>query len=124
LALENSLWAEEPGENSTWQAGQWAWNSLLPPRKGRRFGKSRASDFVRRMPGITLLTKALNRHLELSFCRQCIYQQQSQIRDTCRLNKLPFQLCETVSVKVLGGVLTGKLNLISGYTLNPLDINC
>jgi len=26
-------------------------------------------------------------------------------------------------VKVLGGALTGKLNLISGYTLNPLDIN-
>jgi len=34
-----------------------------------------------------------------------------------------FQLCKTVSVKVLGGALTGKLNLRSGYTLNPLDLN-
>jgi len=36
-----------------------------------------------------LLTKALNYYLELRFCRQCIYQQQSRNRDTCCLNKLP-----------------------------------
>jgi len=42
---------------------------------------------------------------------------------TCCLSYLVFQLHETVSVKVLGGALTGKLNLMSGYTLNPLDVN-
>ena len=39
------------------------------------------------------------------------------------INYLVFQLFETNSVKVLGGALTGKLNLMSGYTLNPLDMN-
>jgi len=39
------------------------------------------------------------------------------------INYLLFQICKTVSVKVLGRALTGKLNLRSGYTLNPLDIN-
>jgi len=34
-----------------------------PPKKGRLFGKSHASDFVRRTPGNTLLTKVLNRCL-------------------------------------------------------------
>ena len=65
------------------------WTSLPYPKKGCHFGKSRASDFVRRIPGNTLLTKALNHYLELNFCRQCIYQRQSQICDTCHLNKLP-----------------------------------
>jgi len=39
------------------------------------------------------------------------------------INYLFIQLCETVLVKVLGRALTGKLNLISGYTLHPSDIN-
>ena len=38
------------------------------------------------------------------------------------INYLLFQLCKIVSVKVLGGALTRKLNLISGYTIIPLDI--
>jgi len=38
-------------------------------------------------------------------------------------NYLWFQLCETVSVKLLGRALTGKMDLISGDTLSPLDIN-
>jgi len=39
------------------------------------------------------------------------------------INYLSFQLCETVGVKALGGALTGKLNLVSGYALSPLDIS-
>jgi len=39
------------------------------------------------------------------------------------INYLLFHLWETVSVKVLGEAPTGKLSLISGYTLNSLDIN-
>ena len=76
--------------------------------------------FVRLIPGNTLLSKEQKYYLELSFCRQCIYQWQSQICDICCLNKL---LCETVSVKVLGRALTGKLSVMSGYKLNPLNIN-
>ena len=64
-------------------------NLSSPPKKGRLFGKSGASDFVSRIPRNTLLTKALNHYLELNFCRQCIYQWQSRICNTCRLNKLP-----------------------------------
>jgi len=86
LALENSLWEEKPSENLT---GQMGLNPSFPPKKGRLFGKSRASDFVRHIPGNTLLTKALNHYLGLNFCRQCIYQGQSRICDTCHLNKLP-----------------------------------
>jgi len=96
---------------------------LFPPKKGRFFGKSRASDVVRCTPGNTLLTKALNYSFELKFCRQCIYQRQFRICDPCRVNKfLLLQLCEAFSAKVLGGALAGKLNLRSGSTLNPLDI--
>jgi len=99
-------------------------NLSSPSKKGRLFGKSRTSDFVRCIPGNTLLTEVLNYYFELNFCRQCIYQQQFRICDTCRLiNYLLLQLCETVSVKVPGGALTGKLNLRSGYTLSPLDIH-
>jgi len=57
-------WADEP-------------EPLFPPKKGRLFGKTRASHFVGRIPGNTLITKALNHYLELNFCRQCIYQRQS-----------------------------------------------
>jgi len=60
-------------------------NLSSTPKKGRLFGKSRASDFVRRNPGNTWLTKALNYYFELSFCRQWIYQRQFQICDNCRL---------------------------------------
>jgi len=63
-------------------------NLSSPPKKGRLFGKNRASDFVRHIPGNTLLTKALNYYFELNFCRQCIYQRQFRICDNCRLNKL------------------------------------
>jgi len=60
-----------------------------PSKKGRLFGESCTSDFVRCIPGNTLLTKALNYYFELNFCRQCISQRQFRICDTCRLNKLP-----------------------------------
>ena len=60
-------------------------NLSSPPKKGRLFGKSRASDFVRRIPGNT---KALNYYFELNFCRQCVHQWQFRICDTCHLNKL------------------------------------
>ena len=113
--LKNSLWEEEMG----WGA----WTSLPSPKKGCLFGKSRTSDFVRHIPRNTSLTKALNYYLEINFCTQCIYQRQSWMCHTCCLSYLVFQLHETVSVKVLGGALTGKLNLMSGYTLNPLDVN-
>jgi len=40
------------------------------------------------------------------------------------LNKLLIvSTLRNVSVKVLRRALTGKLNLISGYMLNPLDVN-
>jgi len=52
-------------------------NLSSPTKKGCLFGKTRASDFVRCIPGNTLLTKALNNYLELNFCRQCIHEQQS-----------------------------------------------
>jgi len=58
-----------------------------PPKKGCLFGNSLASDFVRRILGNTLLTKALNYYFELNFCRQWIYQWQPRICDTCRLDK-------------------------------------
>ena len=95
-----------------------------PPKKGRLFGKSRTSDFVRRIPGNTLLTKALNCYLELNFCRQCIYQRQSRICDTCRLNKLPVvpTLRNCFSESPWKGS-DRQMILISGYIPNPLDIN-
>ena len=80
---------EEPSRNLTWRTERQAWISLPSRKKGRLFGKSRTSDFLRHIPGNTLLTKALNYYLELNFCRQCIYQQQSWSYDSCRLNKLP-----------------------------------
>ena len=93
------------------------------PKKGCLFGKSCVSHFVRCIPGNTLLTKALNHYFQLKFCRQWIYQRQSEsVIPVTWINYL-FQLCEIVSVKVLGRALTGKLNLTSGYTLNRLDIN-
>jgi len=60
-----------------------------PDKNGCLFGKRRVSDFVRRIPGNTLLTKTLNYYLELNFYRQCIYQWRSWICNICRLNKLP-----------------------------------
>jgi len=45
-------------------------NLSSPPKKGRLYGKSRASDFVRPIPGKTLLTKALNYYFELNCCRR------------------------------------------------------
>jgi len=101
------------------------------PKKGRLFGKSRASDFVRHMPGNTWLTKVPNYYLELNFCRQCVYQWQSQICDTCHLNELPVvnklpvvsTLQNCFSESPWRGSDRTTLNLISGYTLNPLDIN-
>jgi len=83
VALENCLWEEEPSKDLTWRVD--GPEPLFPPKKGRLFSKSRASDFVRRIPGNTLLTEALNRYLELNFCRQCIYWWQSPICDTCCL---------------------------------------
>jgi len=38
-----------------------------PPKKGRLFGKSCTSDFVRSIVGNTLLNKVLSYYLELSF---------------------------------------------------------
>ena len=98
---------------------------LLHPKKGCLFGKSRASDFVRRNPRNTLLTKALNYYLELNFCKQCIYQQYSWICDTCRLNKLLIvsTLWNCFSESPWEGSDRQMLSLISGYILNPLDIN-
>jgi len=99
-------------------------NLSSPPKKGCLFGKSHVSDFVRHIPRNTLLTKVLNHYFELNFCRQCIYQWQTEsVISVAWINYLLFQLCKTVSVKVLGGALTGKMNLLSGYTLNTLDIN-
>ena len=64
-------------------------NLSSSPKKGCLFGKSRTSDFVRRNPGNTLLTKVLNYYFELNFCWQWIYQRQFRICDNCHLNKLP-----------------------------------
>jgi len=58
---------------------------LFPPKKERFFGKSRASDFVRCIPGNTWLSKALKYYFELNFCRQCIYQRQFWVCDTYHL---------------------------------------
>jgi len=60
-------------------------NLSSPTKKGHLFGKSLTSDFVRHIPRNILLTKALNHYLELNFCRQCIYQQQSLICDSWSL---------------------------------------
>ena len=96
-----------------------------PPKKGRLFGKSCTSDFVKHIPGNTLLTIVLNHYFELNFCRQHVYQRQSRIRDTCHLNKLPIvstlQNCFSESPWKVSD--RQRLNVRSGYTLNPLDIN-
>ena len=95
---------------------------LCPLKKGRLFGKSGVSDFVRRISGNTLLTKALNHYLSsISVDSAFINSNPESVIPVAQINYLLFQLCETV--KVLGGDLTGKLNLITGYTLNHLDIN-
>ena len=95
------------------------------PKKGCLSGKSRASDFVRYIPGNTLLTKALNHWLELNFFRQCFYQRQSRICDTGHLIKLSVDstLQNCFSESPWEGSDRQTLNLRNGYISNPLGIN-
>ena len=79
-------------------------NLSFPPKKGRLFGKSRASDFVRRIPGNTLLTKVLNYYFDLNFCRQWIYQWQFRICDNCHLNIYCFNFAKLFQWKSLEGL--------------------
>ena len=123
-ALENPLWRRSQAR--TLPDGQVNGpEPLFPPRKGRLVGKSRTSDFVRGIPRNTLLTKALNHYLELNFCGRRVYQRQSRICGTCRLNKLP--IVSTLRSCFSGSPWEGSdrqtWNLASGYTLHPLDIN-
>ena len=96
-----------------------AWTSLPPPRRDAFLVR------VTHILGNTLLTKVLNYYFELNFCRLCIYQRQSRICDTCHLNKLPIVSTSwnCFSESPWKGS-DRQVESLSGYTLNPLDINC